>query len=219
MKILYHSDIIPELTMAFSMKSEDENISKLLEDLAIHRMHNLKCTSADTNATPIEQVGYTTQAYLNTHLDKFLNIKDISTAAYLPEHLVDENQRNLILQMCTNGRFIPLIMCIDMNVVKNCADSNIVHVLMGFGENPKYNFIMLTMNIPRIIEYLKIEHVEGSDIVHSIYPIIFDLQTGVIGSLLDKDMVSIRSFIMNTTNGEKVDNNESSGGTLGSGDN
>lgn len=211
MKILYHSDIIPELTMAFSMHSNIGNTPELLENLAIHRISNL--ITAD-GTSPIKQVGYTIQQYLATiGNDRFRDITDISTVNYLPEHLLDEKQRNLIIQMCASGRFIPLIMCLDMDDIKNCGEQNIAHVLAGFGQDAEYNFFMVTMDIQKIINHLQIEYVENSELVHSLYPIIFDLRSGLIGSLLDKSMVSIRSFTLKTTTEEALPDETVNSGT------
>lgn len=198
MQIMYHSDIIPKIQMAFTSAHQHPSAaSRLLESLAIHRIEHLKIHLPDgTEISPIDEVGYTIQAYVHANPEEFGQNTNIQVKPYLPEHLGPADSRDLIVNMCSAGRFIPFILVIDNEDIEHAADSaNLLHILAGFGKDSDCNFMMVTINMENLMHELNIQS-DREDRFHLIYPVMFDCPSKLLVSTISAESVSLRAFVM-----------------------
>ena len=199
MKVFYHSDIVPEVYTAFTAKMSDPgNTHMLVESLCAHRLENMKVDELPKDNGPAAQAALTVQGYFMGSRDFPGFDTNVEVFEYLPEKLNDEGTKNMILDLCRHGKFVPFIVGFSKEDLAKDAP-NVMVFIAGIGDNPECNFMVVTINLPSMAEVLGISY-DGTndDIVHLTYPIVFDAVAKVIGSTLPKDKVAVRTFIMST---------------------
>lgn len=196
MNLYYHSDIISKIVGAFKCELTDaKNAYQLVETLAIHRLENFKETPDD----PATQVTKTLYAALATRENKDGNeefiAEHILCAPYTPETLQDEGIKRTLISMCARGRFIPFMVTVDQHDAT--SKNNIAVVVAGIGENPEVNFMVMTINVPGVVNEMKLQFDEtNSDMAHVIYPLSFDVANSLITAILTKDLIHVRTFLL-----------------------
>lgn len=212
MNCYYHSDIISNVFGAFKCNLRDaENAYKLVESMASHRLENFKETPDD----PATQVTKTLYAALSTKKvdddkEEFIT-EHILCAPYTPETLQEENIKEMLLDMCSRGRFIPFMLSLTKEDLE--SENNIAVIVAGVGEHPELNFMTLTVNVPGIARGLNLKFDENNnDMAQIIYPLSFDVANNMITAILTPDVIHVRTFIMKTEPAEvkEVAENETS---------
>lgn len=207
MELYYHSDICPKVFGAFKCNVGDPTTAfELTEGLAMFRLEHLKATE-DNAATQVTKTLYAAMAtnllQENTEPQTIYPKPDttaehILCAPYQPETLDDQNVKELLLSMCAKGRFIPFILAVDKHDAE--SDKNVAVFVAGIGEHPDVNFMLVTLNIPGIIEKMgiKFKDDDDSDLAHLIYPLSFDVPNKCVTAVFTSEYVHARTFIMQT---------------------
>jgi len=205
MKVMYHSDIIPEVTSAFIVDHEcPESLGNMFESLAAFRLRSTAPNvPGDITQTlsPIQQVGATIQGYLEANPDAYTNLTSIELSPYRPECLGSSDIRNAIIDSCSKGIFIPLIIGFEAaDLARAQAGKSAAYILAGFGETPGRNFLMVTINLGNLVSELHLSMLPDDHKAQIIYPVVFDVPRKIMGSTISKASLTMRSFILDTTN-------------------
>lgn len=192
MKILFHDDIVKPIS-AFTIRMADpDSASNLLETLAVHRVANLKLNTPNVavNNGPAYQVAMTLIGTFQTSDDPGINLTQIEAHTFKPENIEEDNIRTTLLNACSQGSFVPILVAAEPEDLLQDAN-NVLSVVVGIGELPEANFMMMTINIPKMISDM-----ENDGMTYIYYPLVFDAVSKVIGSIYPKEVVATRSFML-----------------------
>lgn len=199
MKLFYHSDIMTIHT-AFTLRVADsKNAHQIVEGLAASRLENPISKFDDSAA---EQVALTLYAFFSRSEalqkgDPDIGITNIQVAPYKPEELNVASVRDTICDMCARGRFVPFIISVEESDVTSLeSGDNTLVVAAGIGENPGVNFLVMTINMEGAFQELKITENTRPGLVNLMYPIVFDVTGNYVGSILSKEFIAVRTFIL-----------------------
>ena len=197
MYVYYHSDIISRVQTAFKTCIRDsKNGWQLVESMSVHRLSNLK----ETDDKPAEQVALTLYGILSDQKkygeEGENSIEDVPIAPFQPEKLENDNIRKMMLDHCAQGRFVPFMLSFDEE--DNLSRNNTAVIVAGIGEAPDENFMVMTINIPKLIRSMKAKFVNenGRKMSLIVYPLMFDVPAKVFASIIDEDCMHVRTFIM-----------------------
>lgn len=198
MPYLYnHVDIIPKIYTAFVVETADPvNQWQAIEALAIERIKSLKVNDNNTMSnTPAEQIAAAVAELYDT-------ITPVKCFEYQPENLVDEKVRNTIISMCAKGKFIPFMLGFNKAEDKKMKE-NVLVVVAGIGEKPDTSFLLITINLPGMEEEIGLFRDRSAS--HIVYPMLFDVVMKLPVAVFKKDVMSVRTFLMDNS-GEKINN-------------
>lgn len=193
MKVLFHDDIVKPISAFTIRMAEPESASNLLETIAVHRVSNMKLNAPNVPSElsgPAYQVAMTLIGTFQGSEDKGLNLTQIDAHTFKPENIQIDSIREALIAACSQGSFVPVLVAVEPEDLRQDAN-NVLSVVVGIGENPDINFLMITINIPKMII-----NMEDDGQTYIYYPVVFDAITKVIGSMYGKDVVATRSFML-----------------------